>query len=83
MTQDIVSGETFNFRYKARNIFGWSDYSESVAIIASDVPSQPLNIVTANNEAATTVTITWTLPTDTGGNGIPIDSYLVSVQDYS
>ena len=77
VTLDIVSGQTFNFRYRARNLFDWSDYSDPVAIIASSVPSSPLNIATINNEAMTTVTISWDAPIESGGDNILIDAYII------
>lgn len=82
VTQQIVSGKTFQFRYRAYNIFGWSEYSTpQTAIIASTIPSKPLNIVTANEEALTTVKITWDAPTDFGGDDIAIEAYLISIYD--
>lgn len=75
----VNSGQTYTFRYRARNIYGWGDYSESTAIVTSSVPTPPLNIVTSNSEIATTVTISWDAPVNFGGDGILIDSYLISV----
>ena len=83
VTQDIVSGQSFDFRYRAQNIFGWSEYSDVVTIIASSVPSQPLNVATTNNESTTTVTISWDIPNESGGDGILIDAYLIQIYDYS
>ena len=77
-----MSGKTFQFRYRAYNIFGWSEYSDpQTAIIASTLPSKPLNIVTVNEETLTTVKITWDAPTDFGGDNILIEAYLISIYD--
>ena len=81
ITQNVVSGQTFSLRYRAYNIFGWSDPSEAEEIIASSTPTEPLNIVTANNEATTSVTVSWDAPLDFGGDGIQIESYLISIYD--
>lgn len=44
----LTSGVTYNLRYKARNVHGWSDYLPSELIVANTVPSKPLNVRTLN-----------------------------------
>ena len=80
ITDNISSGQTYSLRYRAENVHGWSDYSEPNAeILASSVPSEPLNVVTANVALSTAVTITWDAPLDSGGDGIAIDTYFIYI----
>jgi hypothetical protein len=41
------------------------------------VPTDPLNVMTANNVGATTVRVSWDQPLNTGGTGISIEAYKV------
>ena len=42
------------------------------------IPSSPLNLVTSVLNCSS-MKITWTTPTNTGGEGIPITSYMITV----
>ena len=77
ITAGVASGQSYNLRYRAKNIAGWGDYSDSITILASSVPDKPVNVRSQNSNAASTVTISWTEPTNTGGTGVPIDAYIV------
>jgi len=35
----ITTGDTYQFKLRAENIYGWGPYSTAVSIIASDIPS--------------------------------------------
>lgn len=76
----IVSGTTYTFRWSAKNIFGTSDPSPTTDILAASVPQTPdavsLSVLTNGN-----LEIAWTEPTDTGGTGVPIDSYVITIID--
>ena len=37
----IVQGATYGFRYRARNIYGWGDWSPTTHILAARVPDAP------------------------------------------
>lgn len=39
LTSGITTGTEYNFRVKAKNAFGWGDYSSVVALKASAAPS--------------------------------------------
>ena len=39
MTSDITSGSTYRLRYRAHNVYGWSDFSPEVLILAATIPS--------------------------------------------
>ena len=75
ITDSILSGQTYTFQYRARNIHGWSNYSDPAQILASSVPSEPLNVVTSIEAGNTQVSIAWDAPSDLGGDGITIDFF--------
>ena len=78
LTINVTSGSSYTFRYKVENIYGWSaNYSQSVKILAAVVPTPPLNIITANIAGTTTVNISWSPPTYTGGTGVLITAYKI------
>ena len=55
-------GDSYKFKVKARNAFGYSEFSEVVEILAAQVPDKPDAPVTTFDR--TTVVITWTAPFD-------------------
>lgn len=80
ITSGVVSGTTYPVQYRARNIYGWSDYSPVSQIIASTIPSEPLNVVTQNVDLQSFITVSWDAVANTGGNLIPITEYRVFIQ---
>lgn len=84
VTSQLVSGTTYAFRVRARNIFGWGDYSvvDSVTgagyIKAAREPGIPLAPVTSIDAATGHFAIDWTPPDDRGD---PITAYLVEIAD--
>jgi len=50
VTTGVESGKTYPVRYRTKNIYGWSDYSPELEVIASSVPSEPLNVKINNIE---------------------------------
>lgn len=40
-TVEATKGITYAFRYRAKNIYGWGDFSPLTFILAADPPSQP------------------------------------------
>lgn len=76
---NIQSGQSYDFRYRVKNVHGWSSqYSPVATIIAATVPSEPLNVVTSNT-LSTTVTVSWDEPNSLGGTGLTITAYQVLV----
>lgn len=69
----MTSGVTYTFRFRVRNVHGWSDYSATEQIVANTVPTKPLNAMTSNS--LDKVIIGWDAPTSTGGNLVPLTSY--------
>ena len=37
----LESGKAYSFRYRARNVHGWSEYSPEELIVANTVPTKP------------------------------------------
>ena len=75
ITEGIVEGRDYLFKVRALNIYGWSAYSDVVAIRASEVPQQP-DIVTTSI-VGSSVRITFTEP---DGKGDTITAYKVLVK---
>ena len=63
----LTNGIVYSFRYRVRNIYGWSPYSNVLQQIAARHPDDPVAPVTQNT--ATSVTISWQLPYN-GGSGV-------------
>lgn len=76
------SGQTFSFRYRVRNIYGWSaSYSSetpTVNIRAATVPDPPTGVTTSHN--LNQVVVSWTAPAFTGGAGVLITGYMVTIR---
>ena len=51
---------SYNFRYRVKNIYGWSPYSAVLSQLAARQPDSPLAPTTANT--ATSVAISWEEP---------------------
>lgn len=71
------AGLPFKFKVVAQNYIGYSVESESIRILAAEIPSAPLapEKVAADK---TFITIRWQAPSSTGG--VPISSYQVYVK---
>lgn len=41
ITTGITSGKTYLFKYRAKNIFGWGSFSNTVSITAMTIPTAP------------------------------------------
>ena len=67
-------GTPYNFKVRAKNIYGWGPYSNIVSILASDVPSQ-MQVVTTTVDG-TNVEISWQEPAN---NGEAISGYEIQV----
>ena len=70
----LTQGATYKFKVKARNIYGDSVYSETVTVLAAQVPAQPVTPVTT--WIPDIVVVTWVAPDD---GGSPITGYKVTI----
>ena len=81
VTENIVAGEAYKFRIRARNVYGWqADYSDPAAeVAASEAPSQMHTLVTSYDAGVdvTAVKIEWVEPYD---NSEPIIDYEVLIR---
>ena len=66
VSSQVVSGDMYGFRVRARNIFGWGPYSQVTYIQAAREPAKPLAPVTSIDAATGGVVITWTAPSARG-----------------
>lgn len=67
LTSDIVRGIAYRFRYRSRNIVGWSGWSPIASLSAStvpDAPPRPTYVSSTNN----TISLAFSRSTDNGGN---------------
>jgi hypothetical protein len=72
----LTPGLTYTFKVQARNSFGFSTYSSSLATLCAFVPKKtvaPVSTISTN-----TVVLTWTAPYN---NGSPITSYTIGIAD--
>lgn len=72
----LIRGEAYEFRIRARNVYGFGDFSTATTILASDKPSAPQQAWTET--VGTNVIVRFTKPSD---NGDPISSYEVEFEN--
>lgn len=60
----ITGGNTYRFRIKAKNKYGWGPESDILSVIAAAVPSTPAAVTTT--VSGTNVIIDWTAPSANG-----------------
>ena len=78
VTSGIVAGVEYSFRVRAKNQWGWSDYSDILKATPSTIPDQMEKVVTQVNDTSGDVIISWTAPND---NSSPITAYLIEILD--
>lgn len=74
----IISGVTYSFRWKAVNIYGTSDSSPTVGILAATVPDAPATAEVTVSDSGN-VKVSWTEPINTGGASVAITDYIVKI----
>ena len=69
-TQSVAgaAGSIYTFRYRARNVIGWSNYSPTTDIVAASAPTSPLNVVVSL--VGTNIIVSWSLPSSTNGDSV-------------
>jgi hypothetical protein len=78
LTTAIISGAIYRVRYRAYNVHGWGPYSPIGEIRAATPPAAPL--APTLSEDGTSMKISWSAPTDTGGTAVAINAYKVEVK---
>lgn len=66
---NVQAGETYYFRFRARNMYGWSDYSDTGYVIASEVPAQA-NPPVVSSFSSTSIVLKFDQSTDSMGSAI-------------
>ena len=78
VTTSVTAAATYLFQYRAQNIYGWSDWSPPLYLIAASAPAQISPAASTHNDG-TYVRIQWTLPSSDGGK--PITGYTIEILD--
>lgn len=76
VSSQVVSGDMYGFRVRARNIFGWGPYSTVVYIQAAREPDVPAAPVTSIDPATGGIVLTWTAPS---ARGSAIEAYKIEI----
>ena len=71
----VSGGSAYQFRYRVKNIHGWSDYSSVLEAYPGVVPEAPFDIITENSGKS--VKVSWSEPYNGGDN---IFAYKVEIQ---
>lgn len=74
----LTKGQTYQFKVQARNIYGFSAMSNTVSILAAQIPEIPAAPTTTFDSGV--VTISWT-PPDNGGSEIILYSVTIQKSD--
>lgn len=76
LATDLSSGTFYEFKVEARNMYGYSEYSDMITLLSAYIPEPPINVVTTIE--GDQVKVEWELVTS---NGSPILAYNVYVQE--
>jgi hypothetical protein len=72
----VTEGNSYQFKLRAKNIWGWSEFSSVLTVVAAHAPDTMATPTTSIDSATGGVTITWTAP---ASNGDDITSYTVEI----
>jgi len=72
----LTYGVTYQFKIEAKNEYGYSEYSETISLLAAHIPEIPTTVLTTIEGQQ--VKVSWTLPSD---NGSPITAYKVYIKE--
>jgi titin len=68
-TTSISPGTTYQFAVKAKNVHGTGPLGPTLSVLAATVPDAPEGL-TAGSVTSTSVTFTWSAPSDNGGSAV-------------
>jgi hypothetical protein len=71
---DTVSGRRYEFKVRARNVYGYGEYSEVLVVQTGDRPDTMDQLTTI--AVGSIIQITWDEPAD---NGYPVDDYELEI----
>ena len=72
----MTEGSTYQFKVEARNVYGFSTFSNTVSILAAQIPDQPTTVSTT--WSPDNVIVNWNIP-DSGGS--PITGFKVFLRE--
>jgi hypothetical protein len=75
---ELLISTEYRVRYRAKNIFGWSDYSDTTSIYTIMVPDVTGDAI-SSDLVGTNIIFSWTAPFE---RGTPITHYNVQVNTY-
>jgi hypothetical protein len=78
VTLHVERGATYRFRVRAKNLWGYGDYSSTVALVASAAPDQVDTAATSIDSSTGDLVISWVAPDDRGS---PITAYQIEIRD--
>jgi hypothetical protein len=74
VTSGVSPGIDFLFRVRAKNMWGWGDYSAITTATPSALPDQMATVTTAVEATAGAVVLAWVAPND---NSSPLTAYKI------
>ena len=78
ITAHVTTGVSYQVRVRAKNYWGWGEYSDIFTIKASSVPERVDTVTTAIDEATGGLRVEWTAPFD---NSDEIIAYSIEAQE--
>jgi len=77
VTTGISQGLSYRVRYRAKNAYGWSEYSETAIILAAQPPAKPVAAPQTVSTSDTTIQVLLDLDIENGGS--PITRYPLEI----
>jgi len=65
-TSSVDEGDSYQFKVRAKNIWGWSAFSPVLTVVAAHKPDTMVTVTTAIVSSTGAVRITWTAPEENG-----------------
>jgi hypothetical protein len=73
----LTYGIIYEFKVEARNQFGYSEFSDTLSLLAAYIPPEPTIVRTTLADSV--ITVNWNLATN---NGSPITAYKVYIREH-
>jgi hypothetical protein len=78
VTAGVSEGQSYQFKLRAKNFWGWGPESPIATVLAATTPAQPAAPTTSIDPTTGALDIAWVAPS---ARGSPITSYTVEIQD--
>jgi hypothetical protein len=73
----ITKGLSYRIRYRAKNAYGWSDYSDVATVLAAQAPAKPSSAPSIVSTSDTEIQVRLDLDVENGGS--PINKYRLEI----